>query len=97
MEATIFTAIDYASQINDILFSLKADTTTYNAYSGLTAENVPDSEAVVKIFDDYDSAEYYADQVIEALKGVDAINWDKHDSTESAFGPIWDAISGAQI
>lgn len=96
MEATIFTGIDYAAQINDALFGLKADT-SYNAYSGLTAENVEGSEAVVKIFDDYTSGEYYADQVLEALKGVDAISWDAHDNTESAFTPIWDAISGAQI
>jgi hypothetical protein len=96
MESTIFTAIDYASQINDLLFSLKADT-TYHAYSGLTAKNVEGSEAVVKIYDDYDSAEYYADQVIDALKGCDEIDWNVQDNTEYAFNSIWDAISGCLI
>jgi len=90
------TTIDYAAQINERLSELKAST-DYNPYSGLMAENVEGSEAVVKIFDDYQSGEYYADQVIEALKKEEPIDWDDHDNTESVFGPIWDAISGCEV
>jgi len=96
MESTIFTEIDWATQINDLLFSLKADT-TYNACFGLMAEPVEGSEAVVKIFDDYDSGQYYADQVIEALKGCSEIDWGDEDDAGHAFGPIWDAIYGCQV
>ncbi|MDA0267242.1 MAG: hypothetical protein O3A14_09830 [Cyanobacteria bacterium] len=105
MEPTISTEIDYAAQINDLLDALNAST-DYNPYSGLMAENVEGSEAVVKIFDDYSSGEYYADQAIEALKKEEPIDWDAHDNTESAqigpnadsvFGPIWDAISGCEV
>ena len=96
MESTIFTEVDYAAQVNSLLDDLKAST-DYHPYSGLMAENVEGSEAVVKIFDDYASGEYYADQAIEALKKEDPIDWDAHDNTESAFNPIWDAISGCEI
>jgi hypothetical protein len=84
MESTIFTEIDYAQQINDRFYDLGVSTDS-NAYSGLTAENVEDSEAVVKIFDDYESGLYYADQVIEKLSDPDE------------EGNIWEAISSCKI
>jgi hypothetical protein len=96
MESTIFTGIGWASQVNDELSRLNADT-GFNAHSGLTAENVTESEIVVKIFDDYDSGEYYADRVLEILGNLEPIDWDKHDNTETAFGPIWDALASAEV
>jgi hypothetical protein len=96
MEPTIFTEIDWALQVNDELSRLNADT-GFNAHSGLAAESVAGSEAVVKIFDDYDSGEYYADRVIEILGNLEPIDWDEHDNTETAFGPIWDALASAEV
>ena len=98
MNTTIFTEIDWAAKIDERLTELGADT-SHCAYSGLTAENVDGSEAVVKIFDDYDGGQYYADQVLECLKDLEPIDWSNPATanTETAFGPIWDSISAALV
>lgn len=96
METTVFAEIDWALQVNAELSKLNADT-DFNACSGLTAENVAGSESVVKIFDNYDSSEYYADRVLEILGSLEPISWDEHDNTETAFDPIWDALASAEV
>jgi hypothetical protein len=91
---SVLGAIDYATQINERLKELNASTDS-DPYSGLTAENIGNGK--VKIFDDYDSGEYYAFIVLQSLESVDPINWDEHDNTESAFNPIWDAVVVGEI
>lgn len=86
MEATIFTEIDWAGQVNEIL-GAKGISTDYDPYSGLMAEMVEGSEAVVKIFSDHDGGEYYADQVIALLNAESDISLDE----------IWDVIAKAEI
>lgn len=95
MQSTIFTEIDWAQQINDLLDGLNASND--HVPSGLIAENVANSEAVVRISNFYVSGEYYADQVVEALSSVDQIDWSAYDNAEIALGPVWDAISGCEV
>ena len=90
MEATIFTAIDYASQINDLFDSLGVST-DYDPCSGLMAENVEGSEAVVKIFDDSANGKYYADQVINLLNSEGTVTLADEPNN------VWQVIAKAEI
>ena len=81
-----------AEKINSRFAELNADTDA-NAYSGLTAEDIGDGK--VKIFDNYQSGEYNAEETLTALVAIEPINWSEYDN--SAFTPIWDAISSALV
>ncbi|MEL6325708.1 MAG: hypothetical protein AAFQ61_02210 [Cyanobacteria bacterium J06626_23] len=81
------TCIDYATQVNKLFDALEVST-DYNACSGLMAENV--EGRLVKIFDDYDSGVYDAEQIIVELQKVVATGLGNYDKA-------WDAISGCQV
>lgn len=92
MEST-FTEIDWAQQIDDILFELKADT-FHCGELGLTAEAVEGSEAVVKIYDKESVATCYADRLQAGLQSIDAIDL---ASADTVLDLVWDVIAEASV
>lgn len=63
----------------------------YNAYSGLS---VRVEDGLVQIYDDYASATLPDPAAtLAALQALEPIDWVEHDNTETAFEPIWDAIT----
>ena len=92
IEDTIFTGVNWGEKVNALLFDLDASTATH-PYSGLMAESVEGSEAVVKIFDDYASGQFYADQVCIKLEQHGPVNWDEPNPLEA----LWGALKSCEI
>jgi hypothetical protein len=92
MESTIFTE-DWAEKVNDLLDYLNASTDAH-PYSGLMAENIEDSKAIIRVFDDYASLVCYADQVLKRLwSDVNPVNWNDPDPLEA----LWEALNICEI
>lgn len=83
---------EYAIKINAELDRLAVGTGA-NAYNGLMVESVDDAEVVVKIFDDYVSGKYYADQVLACLESLAPGDVTLNDEPDN----IWQAISKFEI
>jgi len=80
---------EYVAQIEALLSVMGLDTDA-DPCSGLMVESVEKSEAVVRIFDDHASGEYYADRVVALLKGVASIEWDDPRN-------VWQVIAPAEV
>ena len=70
-----------------MLSDLNAGTDAHN-YSGLMAEDVEGSEACIRVFDDYSSGQFYADQVCIKLEQHGPVNWDDPDPLEGLWGAL---------
>jgi len=92
MEDTIFTGVNWAEKVNDMLSDLNAGTNAH-PYSGLMAESVEDCEACVRVFDDYASQVCSADQVLKSLSDACQVNWNEPNPLEE----IWVALKICEI
>jgi formylglycine-generating enzyme required for sulfatase activity len=91
-ELPIFTGVNWAEKVNALLSDLNAGTDAH-PYSGLMAEDVEDSEAVIRVFDDYASLVCYADQVLKSLSDACPVNWNEPNPLEE----IWVALKICEI
>lgn len=96
MEPTEYTAVSsFADSINAELDRLGIDTDAdpdVAPCSGVMVEDVPGSEAAVRVGTDRASGEYYADQLLMILEDTDAATLDP-DEDEN----IWEIIRPAAI